>query len=237
MIILIKKINNMKSIILCVLTFVSVNMYAQIPDTIYYQPFTFTNSETLGVSESFVDTASSYYLLFESKTLPNSGIALPTPIDKVMTSGEVVDYAYNLIYRNENLNWLDEARLNQREKGNQLLPAVNKILQELASSNYFQYARTKLGSSYEGVYRVVLTPSRTIEHFLVRPNGTVVQCDETGSVITGGKSGVMQIFTENRFRLNNYFGTNVVFNKELDSNFFFSDVARVRKLNINLSTN
>jgi hypothetical protein len=223
--------------LLFLFTYVKVN--AQVPDTIYFEPFTFVDTEaTTGVSDTSTDTTltQTTYLVYEGKTLPNSGKQIITAIDKVMTAQEVVDYVFNIVYRNENLNWLDEARVKQRSKSNTLFPVVNTTIQQLASKNYFQYAREKFGNSYEGVY-VVRQPTKSLEYFLVRPNGTVVQCDETGTIITGGKSGLMQIFTENRFRLNNYFGANYVFNKELDTNFFFSDVARVRKISNNLSQN
>ena len=224
-------------LLLPLFTYVQVN--AQIPDTIFFEPFTFVDTEaTLGVSDTSTDTTltQTTYLVYEGKTLPNSGKQIITAIDKVMTAKDVADYVFNIIYRNENLNWLDEARVRQRQKASNLMPLANSMIQQLQSKNFYQYARERLGSTYEGVYLVRLN-TRTLEYFLVRPNGTVVECDETGTIVQGGKSGIMQIFTENRFRLVNYFNTNYIFNKELDTNFFFSDVARVRKLNVNISQN
>ena len=85
---------------------------AQVPDTLYYEPFTFvTDAETSGTSDS-----QSYLIMYESKTLPNSQLSVVAPIDKLMDSTQVAEYAFNIIYRNENLNWLDAARLMQREK-------------------------------------------------------------------------------------------------------------------------
>jgi len=196
---------------------------AQIPDTIYYQPFTYTDTETTGTSDSQL------YILFEAKTLPNTLYKLPQPIDKAMTGTEVADYVFNLIYRYENLNWLDEARIQQRVKSNSLMPTVNKIMQDLTGQGYFITARSKFINSLQGVY-IVRQPQRTAEYFLIRANGNIAECDENGSVITGGKTGQIQIFTENRFRVMTYFGQNLIFNKELDSQFFYSDNVKIRKI-------
>ena len=85
----------------------------QVPDTIYYQPFTYiTDTETTGTADSQFA-----FMVYESKILPNTGVKTIEPIDKVMDSTQVAEYAFNIIYRNENLNWLDAARLMQREIG------------------------------------------------------------------------------------------------------------------------
>jgi hypothetical protein len=205
---------------------------SQVPDTIYYEPFTFIESETTsGTSDSGL------FIVYESKTLPNSNYKFNYPIDKAMTGQEVADYVFNLIYRNENLNWLDEARIRQRQKSNNLLPVINNIIKDFTGSGYFPYARNKFIGNIQGVY-IVRNVNKTVEYLLIRQNGTVVQCDESGTVINNGKSGSIQILTENRFRINSYFGeAPTLFNKELDTNFFFSNVARIRKLNVSLSQN
>jgi len=198
--------------------------FSQIPDTIYYQPFTFTDAETSGTSDSQL------YILFEAKTLPNTLYKLPQPIDKAMTGSELADYVFNLIYRYENLNWLDEARIQQRVKSNGLMPTINKIMQDFTGSGYFPNARNKFINGLQGVY-IIRGINRTTEYFLIRNNGTIAQCDENGTVIVGGKTGSIQILTENRFRIASYFGAEIgtaTFNKELDSSFFFSNQAQVR---------
>ena len=196
--------------------------FSQIPDTIYYAPFTFTDTETTGTSDSQL------YILFEAKTLPNTLYKMPQPIDKAMTGTEVADYVFNLIYRYENLNWLDEARVQQRLRANRLMPVANEIIKDFVGYGYYPYARTKFIAQFQGIYRVVGV-NRSIEHLLIRANGTIAQCDETGTVIVGGKTGSIQILTENRFRVVSYFGEDVAFfNKELDTPFFFSNQAQVR---------
>jgi hypothetical protein len=214
----------MKKILFLLIPFTA---QSQVPDTIYYEPFTFIESETTsGTSDSGL------FIVYESKTLPNSNYKFNYPIDKAMTGQEVADYVFNLIYRNENLNWLDEARVQQRTKANGLMPTANKILQDFTGAGYFPYARQKFIAQFQGVYRVVGV-NKSIEHLLIRANGTIVQCDETGTIISGGKTGTIQILTENRFRVVSYFGANpATFNKELDTAFFFSTLAqsRMRKI-------
>ena len=196
---------------------------AQIPDTIYYAPFTYTGEETTGTSDSQL------YILFEAKTLPNTLYKMPQPIDKAMTGTEVADYVFNLIYRYENLNWLDEARIQQRIKSNTLMPYVNEIIKDFKGYGYYPYSREKFINSIQGVYLIRERGKIAPEYMLIRPNGTIAQCDETGTVIVGGKTGSIQILTENRFRVVSYFGEDVAFfNKELDTPFFFSNQAQVR---------
>jgi len=59
------------------------------------------------------------------------------PIDKVMDSTQVAEYAFNIIYRNENLNWLDAARLMQREKLAKLYAPVNEIIRDMQGYGFF----------------------------------------------------------------------------------------------------
>jgi hypothetical protein len=214
-----EKIKQMKYLIL----FIPVFGFSQIPDTIYYAPFTYTDGESKGTSDSQM------YILYEAKTLPNTLLKLPQPIDKAMTGTEIAEYVFNLVYRYENLNWLDEARIQQRQKSNSLFPNVNRIMQDLSGQGYFITARQKFISEFTGVY-VIRQPQSALEYFLIRANGNVTQCDENGSVIQGGKTGQVQIFTENRFRLMTYFGDNIIYNKELDTQFFYSSLNRIRKI-------
>jgi hypothetical protein len=215
-----EKIKQMKYLIL----FIPVFGFSQIPDTIYYAPFTYTGEETTGTSDSQL------YILFEAKTLPNTLLKLPQPIDKAMTRTEIAEYVFNLVYRYENLNWLDEARIQQRQKSNSLMQPINKIMQDFTGVGYFPNARQKFIAGLQGVY-IVRNPNRTTEYFLIRQNATIVECTEDGTAIIGGKTGSIQILTENRFRITSYFGAEAgtaTFNKELDTPFFFSNQAQVR---------
>jgi len=200
---------------------------AQVPDTIYYEPFTLIETEeSTGISDSGL------FIVYESKTLQNSQYKFNYPIDKAMTGQEVADYVFNLIYRNENLNWLDEARVQQRLRANRLMPVANEIIKDFIGYGYYPYSRTKFIAQYQGIYRVIGL-NKSIEHLLIRANGTIAECDADGVLLENGKTGSIQILTENRFRVVSYFGENVVvFNKELDTPFFFSTLAqtRIRKI-------
>src|SRR5210317_2048724 len=73
---------------------------AQVPDTLYYEPFTyFPDEETTGTSDSQTG-----FIIYESTLLANSKIPVIKPIDRIMDSTEVAEYAFNIIYRNESLN-------------------------------------------------------------------------------------------------------------------------------------
>lgn len=214
----------MKKILFLLLPFTAIS---QVPDTIYYQPFTLIETE-----ESTGTSDSGLFIVYESKTLPNSLYKFNYPIDKAMTGQEVADYVFNLIYRNENLNWLDEARVQQRLRANRLMPVANEIIKDFVGYGYYPYARQKFIAQFQGIYRVVGV-NRSIEHLLIRANGTMAECDADGVVLENGKTGAIQILTENRFRVVSYFGESVVvFNKELDTPFFFSTLAqtRIRKI-------
>ena len=130
----------------------------QVPDTIYYEPFTLIETE-----ESTDISDSGLFIVYESKTLPNSLYKFNYPIDKAMTGQEVADYVFNLIYRNENLNWLDEARVQQRLRANRLMPVANEIIKDFIGYGYYPYARTKFIAQFQGVYRVIGV-NRSIEY-------------------------------------------------------------------------
>lgn len=106
---------------------------------------------------------------------------------------------------------------------------VNKIMQDLSGQGYFITAREKFINSYQGVY-VVRQPQRALEYFLIRSNGAVLECDEFGELIENGKRGAVQIYTENRFRIVNYYDATITYNKELDTQFFYSPINRIRKI-------
>ena len=116
---------------------------SQVPDSIYYIPFTFTTEETTGTLDSQA------FIVYESKILPNTGVMTFEAIDKVMDSAQVAEYAFNIIYRNENLNWLDAARLMQREKLQRLYAPVNSIIKDMEGYGFFVKTRLKFGTGFE----------------------------------------------------------------------------------------
>jgi len=190
---------------------------AQVPDSIYYVPFTFATDETVGASDSQA------FIVYESKTLPNTGLMTFEAIDKAMDSMQVSEYAFNLIYRNENLNWLDAARLMKREKLARLYAPVNDIIRDMEGYGFFVKTRLKFGDGFEGRW-IARINGGDIIWLEVDRLMNVTETTMQGEPIEGGRTGKMLIYTENRFKVQNVFNDVIDFreywNKELDTPFF-----------------
>ena len=194
---------------------------AQVPDTIYYQPFTFiADAETNGTSDS-----QTYLMVYESKTLPNSGVNVIEPIDKLMDSAQVADYAFNIIYRNENLNWLDAARLMKREKLSRLYAPVNTIIRDMYGYGFFVMTRQKFGGGYEGKW-IARVNGGDIIWFTVDRFMNATETNQDWSEKENARTGRILVYTENRCKVQSFFpeiDQRDYFNKELDSNFYVTD--------------
>jgi len=190
---------------------------SQVPDSIYYVPFTFTTEETAGASDSQA------FIVYESKILPNTGVMTFDAIDKVMDSAQVAEYAFNIIYRNENLNWLDAARLMQREKLQRLYAPVNSIIRDMEGYGFFVKTRLKFGTGYEGRW-IARINGGDIIWLKVDRLMNVTETTMQGEVVEGGRTGKLLLYTENRFKAQTLFNDVIDFrdfwNKELNSDFF-----------------
>jgi hypothetical protein len=190
---------------------------SQVPDSIYYIPFTFTTEETTGTLDSQA------FIVYESKILPNTGVMTFEAIDKVMDSAQVAEYAFNIIYRNENLNWLDAARLMQREKLQRLYAPVNSIIRDMEGYGFFVKTRLKFGTGFEGRW-IARINGGDIIWLEVDRLMNVTETTMQGDPIENGRIGKMLIYTENRFKVQTLFNDVIDFrdywNKELDSDFF-----------------
>jgi hypothetical protein len=190
---------------------------SQVPDSIYYVPFTFTTEETAGTSDSQA------FIVYESKILPNTGVMTFEAIDKVMDSAQVAEYAFNIIYRNENLNWLDAARLMQREKLQKLYAPVNSIIRDMEGYGFFVKTRLKFGTGYEGRW-IARINGGDIIWLKVNRLMNVTETTMQGEVVEGGRTGKLLLYTENRFKAQTLFDDVIDFrdfwNKELNSSFF-----------------
>jgi len=185
---------------------------SQVPDSIYYVPFTFTTEET----------DSQAFIVYESKILPNTGVMTFEAIDKVMDSIQVSEYAFNLIYRNENLNWLDAARLMKREKLARLYAPVNDIIREMEGYGFFVMTRQKFGSGYEGKW-IARVNGGNIIWFTVDAFMNATETNQDWSAKDGARTGKILVYTENRCKVQSFFpeiDQRDYFNKELDSDFF-----------------
>jgi hypothetical protein len=192
---------------------------SQVPDSIYYVPFTFTTEETAGTSDSQA------FIVYESKILPNTGVMTFEAIDKVMDSAQVAEYAFNIIYRNENLNWLDAARLMDREKLARLYAPVNNIIRDMYGYGFFVMTRLKFGSGYEGKW-IARVNGGNIIWFTVDRLMNATETNQDWTVKDGGRTGKFLLYTENRCKLQNFFteaDNRDYFNKEFNSNFFVTE--------------
>jgi hypothetical protein len=209
-----------------ILTFIVIAIIAkvtkaQVPDTLYYEPFTFiTDAETSGNSDS-----QTYLIMYESKTLPNSQLSVVQPIDKLMDSSQVAEYAFNIIYRNENLNWLDAARLMQREKLARLYAPVNTIIRDMYGYGFFVMTRQKFGSGYEGKW-IARVNGGDIIWFTVDRFMNATETNQDWSAKENARTGKILVYTENRCKVQNFFPEADIrdyYNKELDSDFFVAE--------------
>lgn len=192
---------------------------SQVPDSIYYVPFTFTTEETAGTSDSQA------FIVYESKILPNTGVMTFEAIDKVMDSAQVAEYAFNIIYRNENLNWLDAARLMQREKLQKLYAPVNSIIRDMEGYGFFVKTRLKFGTGFEGRW-IARINGGDIIWLEVDRLMNVTETNQDWTVKDGGRTGKFLLYTENRCKLQNFFteaDNRDYFNKEFNSNFFVTE--------------
>lgn len=217
----------MKKVQFLTMLFFSMQLSAQeIPSSVSLKSFTYSRVTPLGVSESFI-AEPSFYVVYEGIYYPNVDTVIEQPIDKVMTYSDVVNYMYNLVYRAENGNWMDEARMMTRNKLKGLVSSINSILTQLSGKTYFQMSEDKYSYAYKGVWSAEY--SDTVEYFMLSDSGQVFECDIFGDEISGGKKGTYDIYTENRFKISNYFPQELVpyttvFNKELNSdNYSFFD--------------
>ena len=174
------------------------SLKGQVPDSIYYVPFTFTTESTVDTSDSQA------FIVYESKTLPNTGLMTFEAIDKAMDSTQVSEYAFNLIYRNENLNWLDAARLMKREKLARLYAPVNEIIREMEGYGFFVKTRLKFGDGFEGRW-IARINGGDIIWLEVDKLMNVTETTMQGEVIENGRTGKMLIYTENRYKVQNVF--------------------------------
>lgn len=193
-------------------------VHAQVPDTIYYESFTyFPDEETTGTSD--VQTG---FIIYESTLLANSKIPVIKPIDKIMDSTEVAEYAFNIIYRNESMNWVDEARLLDRQKLARLYAPVNNIIRDMYGYGFFVMTRLKFGSGYEGKW-IARVNGGNIIWFTVDRFMNATETNQDWSEKEGGRTGKFILYTENRCKLQDFF-TEVTnrdfFNKEFNSPFF-----------------
>ena len=187
----------------------------QIPDTLYYEPHTVITEE---------DTSSGF-ILYTSATLANSKIPIIKPIDELMDSSQVAEYAFNLIYENEYLNWVDAARLMDREKSARLYAPVNNIIRDMYGYGFFVMTRQKFGRGYEGKW-IARVNGGDIIWFTVDRFMNLTETEMNWTPKENGRSGKILVYTENRCKVQSFFteaNQRDFFNKQFDSPFYVSE--------------
>lgn len=198
-----------------VIAIVSKGVKGQIPDTLYYEAHTVMTEE---------DTTSGF-ILYTSAILSNSQIPIIKPIDQLMDSSEVAEYAFDLIYQNEYLNWVDEARLMDRQKSARLYAPVNNIIRDMYGYGFFVMTRQKFGGGYEGKW-IARVNGGDIIWFTVDNRLNMVETEMNWTPKEGGRSGRMILYTENRCKVQSFFAEadqRDFFNKQFDSPFYVSE--------------
>lgn len=211
----------MKNLFILLFTTLTTFVSAQVPDTIFIEPINKGASIVLGLvgSSGVSEAIEPLYIIYEGKTLPNTNIVVNTPVDKKFTEQELINYLTNLIYRNENLNWLDEARLMERKKLETIYPIVNGILSGLEVEGFHKQMLSKFSSSFVGTWK--LTSSGVESYLKIFDTGIVLVCDEFGEPISGETPGSILVKTENRFILTGLGGlTTTTFNKSINKSDF-----------------
>lgn len=211
----------MKNLFIILFTTLTTFVSAQVPDTIFIEPINKGASIVLGLvgSSGVSEAMEPLYVIYEGKTLPNTNLVVNTPVDKKFTKQELINYLTNLIYRNENLNWLDEARLMERQKLETIYPMVNGILNGLEVEGFHKQMLSKFSSSFVGTWK--LTSSGLESYLKILDTGVVLVCDEFGEPISGKTPGSILVKTENRFIITGLEGlTTTTFNKSINKNDF-----------------
>lgn len=210
----------MKNLLIIILTTFYLNVFSQVPDTIYFKTYD-GGSVVLGLvgSSGTSEFVEPMYVVYEGKHFPNLNTTVESPVDKKFTKAELISYLTNTIYRNENLNWLDEARLIERKKLDNLYPMVNSMLSALDSEGFHKLMTEKFSSQFVGVWKLDVDGEVTYLKF--EETGLVFVCDEFGEIVSGQTPGSFLVKTENRFIVT---GLDVIeattFNKVLSGSYF-----------------
>ena len=213
----------MKNLLTILSLFLTLNLFSQIPDTIYIEPYS-EGSLVLGLvgSDGTSDSVENLYIIYEGRKLYNLDKTINTPIDRKFTEKTLTDYLVNTIYRNENLNWIDNARLMERSNIDDLYTTVNGIFQSLNIGSYYDQMLQRHSSSFAGTWEVTL--NGVLNYITLSEDGTAFYSDASGVAIEGKSQGSFWIKSENRFMISGLEGIDSkIFNKELNGSLFYDN--------------
>jgi len=206
----------------------------QIPDTIYYKTVqTFNESEqevydSLGnliETVTVVDTIESL-VVYTGRRLPNTNEYEVKVIDRLMDSSEVAEYAFELIHRVEEDNYIDATRLKERENLARLYAPVNNIIRDMQGYGFFVKTRQMFGRQFEGRW-IARINGGDIIWLKVDKFMSVTETTQRGEVVEGGRSGRFLLYTNMRMKVTGLLDDVIDFrdywNKERNTPFWFYD--------------
>jgi len=141
-----------------IIALMAKTLEGQIPDTIFYKQIQTYNQSEQEVYDSsgnlietvtVIDTIESM-VIYTGRKLPNTNEYEISVIDRLMDSSEVAEYAFDLILRVEEENYMDIMRLKERENLTKLYAPVNNIIRDMLGYGFFVKTREMYGNQFEG---------------------------------------------------------------------------------------
>ena len=213
---------------------ISKTLKGQIPDTIYYKTVQTINESEQEVYDSLgnlietvtiIDTIESL-VVYIGRRLPNTNEYEVKVIDRLMDSSEVAEYAFELIHRVEEDNYIDATRLKEREKLAKLYAPVNDIIRDMLGYGFFVKTREMFGGSFEGRWIARINGGDIIwlnvDEFM-----RVTETTQRGEQIENGREGRFLLYTNTRMKVTGLLDDVIDFrdywNKERNTPFWFYD--------------
>jgi hypothetical protein len=217
-----------------IIALMAKTLEGQIPDTIYYKQIQTYNQSEQEVYDSLgnlietvtvVDTIESL-VIYTGRKLPNTNEYEINVIDRLMDSSEVAEYAFDLILRVEEENYMDIMRLKERENLTKLYAPVNNIIRDMQGYGFFVKTRQMFGRQFEGRW-IARINGGDIIWLKVDKFMNVTETTQRGEVVEGGRSGRFLLYTNMRMKVTGLFDDVIDFreywNKERRSPFWMMD--------------
>jgi hypothetical protein len=147
-------------------------------------------------------------------------------IDRLMDSSEVAEYAFDMILRVEEDNYIDATRLKERENLARLYAPVNDIIRDMLGYGFFVKTREMFGSAFEGRWIARINGGDIIwlnvDEFM-----RVTETTQRGEEIENGREGRFLLYTNTRMKVTGLLDDVIDFrdywNKERNTPFWFYD--------------
>lgn len=188
----------MKYITISILTFFCSALVAQIPDTIFVEQY----------------TDSTYLIAIGTTNKANDRLNVQY-IDQVFDSVGVANFAYDCISENENtqrradlIKMKADLIKMKADALTNLYADVNSLLNRFMGSGYLANSFARHYTTYIGYYRAKL--GQSVSLFQLKADGTAIEVNAQGQPVQAGFSGTWDVITNSRWRLKNFFPTNIL---------------------------